>query len=126
MFQKIFIEQKVLSHRVTKNIMDKLFLKKKDYIIIDKLENYFGKVKKPYLEKRHNLNLFIGEKKGEIVKEAPDAYGVTQGKHYYSIHAYNCIYECQYCYLQRYFSSPYIVLYVNHEKIIQAIEKKII
>lgn len=126
MFQKVFIEEEVLSNQITQNILTKLSLKNENYTIIDKLENYFGKVKKPYLEKRYNLNLFIGEKKGQIVKEAPDAYGVARGKHYYFIHAYNCIYECKYCYLQGYFSSPDIVLYVNHDEIIKEIKKKIV
>lgn len=93
-------------------------LKRSDYDLIENVDDIFNRVKKPYLQKRTNLNLFIAEKRGELVKEAPNAYGVAGEKHYYFIHAYNCIYECEYCYLQGYFNSPDIVLFVNHDAII--------
>ena len=86
---------------------------------ISKIEDIFGRVKKPYLQKRTNLNLFIGEKKGQLVKETPDAYGLSGDPHYYFIHSYNCLYECDYCYLQGYFHSPDLVFFINHEEIIE-------
>ena len=62
-----------------------------------------------------------------MVKKTPPAYGKNTGEHYFFYHSFNCIFECEYCYLQGYFSSPDIVLYVNHEEIcaeITAICKK--
>ncbi|MCB9095886.1 MAG: hypothetical protein H6621_12530 [Halobacteriovoraceae bacterium] len=115
-FKNIYIESDVKEHDFTKNILRSL--KATEYQEIDKIENYWGKVKKPYLQKRDTLNLFIGEKKGALIKKAPHAYGFSSEPHYYFIHAYNCIYECQYCYLQGYFNSPDIVLFTNHHDII--------
>jgi spore photoproduct lyase len=93
--------------------------------IIDRYDEYWGRFKKPYLHKRTDLNLFLAEKKGEIVKEAPDAYGTQGEPHFYFINAYNCIYECQYCYLQGYFNTPDLVLFLNYQEIIRHIENKI-
>lgn len=87
--------------------------------IIDDYSKYFGRVKKPYLQKRESLNGFIAQKKGQMVKEAPDAYGLSGEPHYYFIHAFNCLYECHYCYLQGHFHSPDLVFFLNHEQIIQ-------
>ena len=42
----------------------------------------------------------------QLVKETPAAYGLSGEPHYYFIHSYNCLYECDYCYLQGYFHSP--------------------
>lgn len=114
-FQRIFIEKDIAENARTKAIVSRLGDRPITYI--DKVEDVFGRVHKPYLQKRDNLNLFIGEKKGQLVKPAPDAYGLGGAPHYYFIHAYNCIYECQYCYLQGYFQSPDIVLFINHEEI---------
>lgn len=117
MFEKIFIENHLMDNEITKRILKnfpKVPIKK-----LNKIEDVWGRVKKPYLQKRESLNLFIGEKKGELVKETPDAYGIGPEKHFYFIHAYNCIYECQYCYLQGYFNTPDIVLFVNHDDIIK-------
>ena len=46
----------------------------------------------------------------------------VQRAHYFFYHSYNCIFECEYCYLQGYFSSPDLVFFVNHDEICADIE----
>lgn len=121
MFSRIFVEKGLLENKRVQDILERF--NKTPIKTIDKIENVFGRVKKPYLQKRDDLQLFLGSKKGQLVKKAPDAYGVAGDPHFYFIHAYNCIYECNYCYLQGYFNSPDIVLYMNHEEIALEIEK---
>ena len=116
--EAVLLERDVSSHPYTRELLSRL--PRVPVYPIDKVEDVFGRVKKPYLQKRRGLRLFVGRKKGQLVKEAPDAYGLSGDKHYYFIHAYNCIYECQYCYLQGYFDSPDLVLFVNHEEILAA------
>lgn len=120
-FQSIFVEETVRELPQTQKILQSF--SHLPIHPIDKVEDYFGRVKKPYLHKRDSLNLFIGQKKGQLVKEAPPAYGGQSGKHYYFIHAYNCLYECEYCYLQGYFHSPDLVLFINHEEITQEMKR---
>lgn len=119
MFKKIFIESGVEKYESTQKILKQFPLAQK--IKIENHEDIFGKVKKPYLLKRNQLNLFLASKKGSLVKETPSAYGFTSQFHYYFIHSYNCIYECNYCYLQGYFHSPDIVLFLNHDEIFQEV-----
>ncbi len=121
MFDKIFIERDFVSNNQVNLIISKF--PKAKITVIEKIEDIFNRVKKPYLQKNETLNLFLGEKRGQLVKEAPDAYGLSGEPHYYFIHAYNCIYECNYCYLQGYFNSPDIVLFLNHRDICNEIEK---
>jgi spore photoproduct lyase len=40
--------------------------------------------------------------------------------YYYNTLALNCIYDCDYCYLQGLFNSPHLVLFVNNEDFINA------
>ncbi len=120
MFNKVFVEHKYKDHPKAQHIIKQI--KFDEVVEINKIEDIWGKVKKPYLQKRESLNLFLGEKKGKLVKEAPAAYGHGSEKHYYFIHAYNCIYECQYCYLQGYFNTPDLVLFLNHSDIIDEME----
>ncbi|MCP4914948.1 MAG: hypothetical protein GY909_17650 [Oligoflexia bacterium] len=115
MFSRILIENDLKDHPTTKEVLSRF--KNVPVKYIQQYDQIFGKVKKPYLQKRENLQLFLAKKKGTLIKEAPDAYGLLDGPHYYFIHAYNCIYECEYCYLQGYFHSPDIVLFVNYEEI---------
>ena len=115
-FDKILIEKKVQTNLYAKNIVN--VFPKLPRIIIDSIDDVFGKVKKPYLQKRESLSILIGEKRGELIKVTPKTYGLDNDLHYYYIHSYNCIYECQYCYLQGYFNSPDLVFFVNHQDII--------
>ncbi|MCC7429767.1 hypothetical protein IT568_02870 [bacterium] len=120
-FEKIFVEEQVKENPFTLKILQALNFP--EIVLIGKIEDVFGRVKKPYLQKRTNLNLFIGKKEGELIKKTPNAYGFLNEKHYFFVHSYNCVYECEYCYLQGYFSSPDIVFFVNHEEILAEIER---
>lgn len=121
MFEKVFIEAGLKNHAKTIHILNKI--KYKELAYLESYDDVWGKVKKPYLQKRTNLNLFIAKKKGQKVKEAPAAYGHGSEKHFYFIHSYNCIYECEYCYLQGYFNSPDIVFFINHDEIISEMQE---
>ncbi len=123
MFKNVFIENDIKTNPKISTILEKIKFDEIKYI--DSINDVWGKVKKPYLQKRESLNLFLGNKKGQLVKEAPAAYGIGKEKHFYFIHAYNCIYECQYCYLQGYFNTPDIVLFINHQDIIKDMENTI-
>lgn len=120
MWNEVYVEESLRDHHRIKTMLQKLG---KEPQYIQKYDEIWGRSKKPYLQKRDTLNLFLARKHGQLVKLAPDAYGTAGDPHYYFIHAYNCIYECQYCYLQGYFNSPDIVLFVNHEEIISEMEK---
>lgn len=121
LFSEIFIERDCLDHARTKGIIAKL----SDVPVhpIENVRDYFGRYKKPYLHKRTDTKLFIGMNRGALVKSAPPAYGTKGSAHYYFVHQYNCIYECTYCYLQGYFQTPDIVMYVNHDDIIRDVER---
>lgn len=120
MWNEIYVEREIHETPRVQNILRRF---KKDPILLDSYDEIWGRSKKPYLHKRDSLNLFLARKKGQLVKEAPPAYGQSGEPHYYFIHAYNCIYECQYCYLQGYFQTPDIVLFVNHEEIMDEMKR---
>lgn len=120
MWNEVYLEKDLKNHPRALSILEKV---KKTPLLIDSYDEIWGRSKKPYLQKRDSLNLFLAQKHGQLLKKAPDAYGSAGEPHYYFIHAYNCIYECQYCYLQGYFNTPDIVLFINHEEIIAEMEK---
>ena len=120
MWNEVYVEKDIESHPRVASILSKV---NKSPLLLDRYDDIWGRSKKPYLHKRDSLNLFLAQKKGQLLKLAPDAYGKSGEPHYYFIHAYNCIYECQYCYLQGYFNTPDIVLFINHEEIIGEMQK---
>jgi len=121
MFKRIFVEESIRDQEKVKQILR--YFKRSSVTTISKVEDIFGVVNKPYLQKRFNRNLLIGVKKGKLLRDSPDAYGPANGPHFCIAHAYNCIYECVYCYLQGYFTSPDLVWFINHQDFIQEIER---
>jgi spore photoproduct lyase len=121
MFERIFIEHEMLEDPKAQAFL--AFFPKTPVFTIDRIDEVFNRVKKPYLQKRSNLQAFLGRNRGNLVKEAPDAYGVKGEPHYYFVHSYNCIYECQYCYLQGYFHSPDLVFFLNHQEMMNQIKQ---
>lgn len=121
LFRNIFVEKDAKKYSLTDDILKKLGGKT---IEIENLDDVFGAVKTPFGKEK--LDLFLATKKGKLVKEAPPAYGLSKNKkdrHYYFFHCFNCIYHCHYCYLQGYFNSPDIVVFVNRQDIFKAIEE---
>ncbi|MCS6837402.1 MAG: hypothetical protein NZ480_01025 [Bdellovibrionaceae bacterium] len=119
-FHTVFIEEDLKNHPVVHQCVSRLSYR--SLVYIDSYQRHFYRIQKPYLKKREKLNLFLARKKGDLVKVAPDSYGRSGDFHYYYVHFYNCIYECQYCYLQGYFKSPDLVAFVNYEDIIQQMQ----
>ncbi|MFO1479206.1 MAG: hypothetical protein U1F40_03280 [Turneriella sp.] len=110
---RLYVERAAEQWPATNEIIKKL--EPLETVSIEDYQDLFSRRKTDYLEKRNTRNLFIAVKRGAMVKEAPPAYGYgLSDLHYYYVHAYNCVYECEYCYLQGYFSSPDLVFFVNH------------
>jgi spore photoproduct lyase len=78
MFKKVFIEKDVRHLDYTKNIISKL-PSTIEIIEIPAIET-IGVNRKTLFTKRENLHLYIGNKKGTLVKEAPDALWARPGK----------------------------------------------
>jgi|GEM_PF-225253 len=126
-FERVLIEQEILQTpfyaEQAEKIVEQLQFPWDQIVPIEKVEQSFGRFKKPYLDKRHSRWLYLGIKKGQLIKVAPPAYGLGHEPHYYFVHAYNCLYECSYCYLQGHFNSPDTVWYLNHQDITEKMQE---
>lgn len=120
MFHRVFVERAVQTHPQTRKVL--AALGNPPLRLLDSIDAVFGRAVKPYLHKRTTLNLFIGRKQGQLVKSTPPAYGTSTGRHYFFYNSFNCVFECEYCYLQGYFNSPDLVVFVNHDEICAAIK----
>lgn len=121
-FEKVLVEEELRHHPRLDGLLSLVQQDRDSVQWIDRSDDIFNRVKKPYLQKRQGLQLFVAKKRGTLVKEAPAAYGQSGEPHYYFIHAYNCVYECSYCYLQGHFHSPDLVIFLNHDDILRDIE----
>lgn len=73
----------------------------------------------------HNLKdrsgAIFANKKGEFLRKTPEDY-TPEGTYGYSVlNAYNCLYDCSYCFLKGYFKSFNPVIFLNYEDYFDAV-----
>ena len=80
-----------------------------------------------YVPYFHNLKdksaVIFANKKGEFLRKTPDSYTPDGKKGYSILNAYNCIYDCSYCFLKGYFKSFNPVIFLNYEDYFNEITK---
>lgn len=113
----LYIEEKIEDHPFTERILSKLAP-----IPVEFVDDYrkIGEGK-PFTHKakEDKNSLALGEKKGEVLKNI----GRMERGEYYLFHEIDCMYDCEYCYLQYYFQTKVPVIFVNREEILMKIEE---
>ncbi len=114
---KLYIEEKVKYHPFTKKVLSKL-----TPISVEFVEDYrkIGEAKPfPKRAEEDKNSLALGEKKGEVLK----SIGRMENGEYYLFHEIDCVYDCEYCYLQYYFQTKVPVIFVNRDEVLIKIEE---
>lgn len=121
----IWVDESIRHHERVLSILDHPMMQKAYVQTIESYHHYFGRVKKPYLNKRESLDLFLAQKPAPFVKEVFNSYGKPEigERHFYFHYSYNCPYECEYCFLQGYFKSPDLVWFLNYEDIVKEMKE---
>ncbi len=108
----VFLEKGIDKSRI------KLNLDRFDVYEIDDYTGYF-----------HNLcdkkSIIYANKKGEFLRKTPTNYTPELAQGYSILNAYNCIYDCDYCFLKGYFKSFNPVIFLNYEDYFKAIDATI-
>ncbi len=105
----VFVENGVDRDRIKLNIKEKRVLEIDDYV------SYFHNLK-------DKKGVIFANKKGEFLRKTPDCYTPDRTYGYSILNAYNCIYDCSYCFLKGYFKSFNPVIFLNYEDYFAAIE----
>ena len=117
MAKTIYIENSIYEHPRTKKILN--VIKARNIIKIDHYGEIFNRNRQNFRIQKDNLNYIIASKKNNLVIPTPPS--TTSVKGYYFSHMYNCIYDCDYCFLQGHFNSAYHVYFINYEDFEEAI-----
>ena len=65
--------------------------------------------------------LILAKKEGKKLHNVPNSFSIGGKKNYYFSHMLNCIYDCEYCFLQGKHMSAHYLLFVNYEDFFIAI-----
>lgn len=121
-FSHIYIEKQALNHENTKKILK--HFSKAQIIEINHYKDVFSRSHQNFVIQKKSPKLILAIKKDSLIyKGAEVCEDFGNDYFYYTSSMMNCIYDCEYCYLQGMYSSANIVVFVNIEDIFKETEK---
>ena len=121
-FSHIYVEKKILNNKNTLEILSKF----KDVKIIE-IENYkevFSSNNQDFHLQKLGQKLILASNKANMIYEgAVVCESFENDNFYYTSSIINCVYDCEYCYLQGVYTSGNIVIFVDIEKVFEEVEE---
>lgn len=115
-FSHVYIEEQILTHPRTKAILTKL--PNVTQIMINHYKDVFCRTKQNFCSQKNAPALILAKKENNLIyKGAKVCQSFGNENFFYTSCIMNCIYNCEYCYLQGMYSSANIVVFVNLEDI---------
>jgi len=117
-FSHIYVEQKAKTHPQTQQILERF--KNACVVTIEHHKNILNRFNQDFQLQKESLNLILAIKEPPFIyKTSADIIGdVGVQDIYYASSILNCLYHCDYCYLQGVYPSANLVVYVNIEEFV--------
>ncbi|HEY4533362.1 MAG TPA: radical SAM protein [Fusobacterium sp.] len=120
-FSHIYVEKEVMEHERSKRIMEKF--PKAVIIPIESYQDVFHPSGQEFAYQKQSQKLILAKKRDHFLYKGAKVCESFKNHHfYYTSFLLNCIYDCDYCYLQGVYSSANIVIFVNLEDFLKEVE----
>lgn len=124
LFSHIYIEKKAYDYPLTDKVLSFLQTKPHQLIEIEHYKDMFNRSNQSFHQQKMAPNLILAVKEGTAVYQgAPVCQNFGREHFYYTSCMMNCIYDCEYCYLQGMYPSANIVVFVNLLDIFQEVHQ---
>ncbi|WP_040683764.1 SPL family radical SAM protein [Thermobrachium celere] len=113
-FSHIYVEKRAKDYELTKEILNRF--KNANIIEIDHYKDIFCRSNQNFVLQKQSPKLILAVKQNNLIYRGADVCEDFGNKHFfYTSIMMNCIYDCEYCYLQGMYTSANIVIFVNIE-----------
>lgn len=121
-FSHIYIEKAALNNKNTQKILSKFPNSK--VIEISNYKEVFSSNNQNFTTQKLSPKLILAVKnENNIYKGAKVCESFNNENFFYTSSIINCLYDCEYCYLQGVYSSANIVIFVNIEDVFEEVKK---
>ncbi|ABY93785.1 MULTISPECIES: SPL family radical SAM protein [Thermoanaerobacter] len=121
-FSHIYAEKEVLPNPITQNILKKF--PKSKVVLIDRYSEVFNRPNQNYLIQKERQNLILAKKRYDFIyKGSKLCEDFGNINFYHTSIIFNCVYDCDYCYLQGMYPSGHLVIFVNIEDYFKEVDK---
>lgn len=119
-FSHIYIEEEAYNYALTKDILKRF--RESAVINIKHYKDVFNRSHQSYSIQKKSPKLILAVKKDKFLYNGSNMCESFGRKNfYYTSTMMNCIYDCEYCYLQGMYTSSNIVIFVNIEDVFKEI-----
>lgn len=123
-FSHIYIEKSARLHPLTDQILGRF--PKAIQIELDNYKEVFARPRQNYPRQKKSIQLILAVEKGNLLYAGSEnAQDFGYPNFYYNTLILNCLYNCDYCYLQGMYPSANMVVFVNLGDFFQAVRKAI-
>ncbi|MCU0422629.1 MAG: DNA photolyase [Bacteroidia bacterium] len=120
----VYVEKDISNHPNTLSILNKI--NAKEVVYIKHYKDVFNQSGSDWRRQKATQKLILAQRTEQYYYTGSDVTPDFGFRHfYYNTLALNCLYDCDYCYLQGLFNSAHMVLFVNNETFIDETEKLI-
>ena len=120
-FSHIYVEQQVIETKQAQNILEKF--PRAQVIPIGHYKDVFNRRNQNFQAQKRSRNLILARKTGNLIYQgAPVCQNFGNAVFFYTSCLMNCIYNCEYCYLQGMYPSANLVAFLNLEDIFREVE----
>lgn len=123
-FSHIYIEERARHLAATQEVLEKF--PKAIRVPIRQYQEVFHRPQQDWQVQRNSRKLILACKpNGFLYPGVPVTPHFGQPHYYYNSPILNCVYDCEYCYLQGMYPSAHVVLFVNVEDFLAAAREKL-
>lgn len=120
----IYIEKSIRHKSATKSIIEKI--QPKVIVLIEHYKEVLNQTNSHWLFNKSFQKLILAKRESEFYyRGAHLTSDFNQLRFYYNTLALNCLYHCEYCYLQGMYNTPHLVLFLNNHDFIKATKQLI-
>lgn len=121
-FSHIYAERAALSYPAAQQILERF--SRSRLIVIDHYKDVFSRSRQDFSLQKRTPNLILAVKRSHLVYPgAPTCQNFGNRRFFYTSSVMNCLYDCEYCYLQGMYPSANLVVFVNLEDLFSAAEE---
>lgn len=120
-FSRIYVEREAAEYPLAKQILARF--PGADVVEIEHYKDVFNRSHQSFYHQKQAQALILAVKKGTLIYPgAPVCQNFGNRHFYYTSNIMNCIYDCEYCYLQGMYPSGNLVVFLNQEDIFSQAE----
>jgi len=123
-FAHIYVEEQAREYPLTKKILTNF--PNTVQIGIKNYRNIFNRANQQFLIQKQNPSLILAVKQGALIYQgSPECQDYRNPNFYYNTPILNCIYDCEYCFLQGKYQSSNLVVFVNQTALMESVVTEI-